>query len=116
MQSAPAAIPATIEVTLPAGLAAVDATGAAVIAILLEISSDRPTHSAAPVTGSLAPSGESGSFSVPPKATFAFQHHPRYEKPTVIRLFDNGNKIFARPGSSGCASTRPPGPPRSCAA
>jgi hypothetical protein len=48
---APAAIPATIEVCLPAGFAPAEATRAAVIATLPEISSDRPARSASAITG-----------------------------------------------------------------
>jgi hypothetical protein len=51
MPSAPAAIPAMIEVSLPAGFAAAEATLVVVIATLLEISSDRPACSASAITG-----------------------------------------------------------------
>src|SRR6266508_4063295 len=51
MLSAPAAIPAMIEVSLPAGFAPAEATRVAVIATLVEISSDRPASSASAITG-----------------------------------------------------------------
>src|SRR6266508_4720038 len=51
MLSAPAAIPAMIEVTLPAGFTPADLTLVAWTATLLEISSDRPACSASAITG-----------------------------------------------------------------
>ena len=51
MLSAPAAIPATIEVSLPAGFTAADLTLLVLIATLAEISSDRPALSASAITG-----------------------------------------------------------------
>jgi hypothetical protein len=51
MLSAPAAIPAMIEVSLPAGFAPADFTLVAPIATLPEISSDRPACWASAITG-----------------------------------------------------------------
>jgi hypothetical protein len=53
MHSAPAAIPATIDVSLPAGFIPADATRVACgsIATFAAISSDRPARSAKPITG-----------------------------------------------------------------
>jgi hypothetical protein len=51
MLSAPAAIPAMIEVTLPAGFTAAEATLVSVIATLAATSSDRPARSASAITG-----------------------------------------------------------------
>jgi hypothetical protein len=53
MLSAPAAIPAMIDVSLPAGFTPAETTRVArgSIATLLAISSDRPARSASPITG-----------------------------------------------------------------
>ncbi len=51
MQSAPAAIPAMIEVSLPAGLAVADRSRDPRNLTLLEISSDSPARSANAITG-----------------------------------------------------------------
>jgi len=51
MLSAPAAIPAMIDVNLPAGFTAADFTRVVVIATLAEINSDRPARSANAITG-----------------------------------------------------------------
>jgi hypothetical protein len=51
MLSAPAAIPAMIDVNLPAGFSAADLTLVVLIATLPEISSDRPARSASAITG-----------------------------------------------------------------
>jgi hypothetical protein len=51
MLSAPAAIPATIEVILPAGLDAADLTLVAPIATRSSINSDNPARSASAITG-----------------------------------------------------------------
>src|SRR2546430_5631797 len=49
--AAPAAIPATIEVTFPVGFAPVDGTGSPVIFTLSATNSDRPARSANAITG-----------------------------------------------------------------
>jgi hypothetical protein len=51
MLSAPAAIPATIEVSLPAGFTAAEATLVALIATRPSINADRPACSASAITG-----------------------------------------------------------------
>jgi hypothetical protein len=53
MHSAPAAIPAMIEVSLPAGFTPAETTrvAAGLIATLLAINPDRPARSARPITG-----------------------------------------------------------------
>jgi hypothetical protein len=51
MLSAPAAIPAMIEVSLPAGFTAADLTFVSLNTTLAEINSDRPARSAKPITG-----------------------------------------------------------------
>jgi hypothetical protein len=51
MLSAAAAVPATIEVILPGGFTAAEATLLALIATFAEISSDSPARSARPITG-----------------------------------------------------------------
>jgi hypothetical protein len=51
MHSAPAAIPAIIDVSLPAGFTAADFTLLCFIATLLAINSDRPARSASAITG-----------------------------------------------------------------
>jgi len=51
MQSAPAAIPAMIELNLPAGFTPADLTRDCLIATLAEISSDSPARSARTSTG-----------------------------------------------------------------
>jgi hypothetical protein len=51
MLSGPAAIPATIDVSLPTGFTPADLTLVSRIATLSEISSDRPARSANTITG-----------------------------------------------------------------
>ena len=111
-QSAPVAIPATISVSLPAGLAPAEATRVALNLTLDSISSDNPARSANPITG-VNPANDTNRCSS--KTADARNHHAI---PSLAVPFDAGgcgtSAIPILPArkalSTSARRTRPPDP------